>query len=69
MPDASTMKREVPLGQRIRALMSFGPIAGPLMMPRGVRKFRSFDDLCRDRQKYEEDRIAGIRARRDRIRK
>jgi hypothetical protein len=63
MPEAWTMNRHVPLGRRIRAVMSLAPISGPLRIPRGVRKFRSFEELSADRHKYEQERIARIRAR------
>jgi hypothetical protein len=65
MPEAWTMKRGVPLGRRIRAILSLAPIAGPLGMPRGVRKFHSIEELAADRYKYEQARIARIRARKD----
>jgi hypothetical protein len=35
-------------------------IAGPLAMPRGVMKFRSFEDLAADRHRYEHERIVRI---------
>ena len=66
MPEARTMNRNVPLGRRIRAVLSLAPFAGPLGIPRGVRKFRSFDDLLADRRKYEQERITRIRARNER---
>jgi hypothetical protein len=63
MPEAWTMNRHVPLGRRIRALMSLAPISGPLDMPRGVRKFRSIEELTADRSKYERERIERIQSR------
>lgn len=63
MPEAWVMNRHIPLGRRIRALMSMGDLAGPLGMPRGVVKFRSIEDLQADRQRYEQARIERIRAR------
>jgi hypothetical protein len=63
MPDASEMNRDVPLGRRIRALMSMGDFAGPLDIPRGVTRFRSFEEMQADRDKYEQARIDRIRAK------
>ncbi len=66
MPEAWVMNRNVPVGRRIRALMSMGNWAGPLDMPRGVQKFGSFEELQEDRRKYERARIERIRARNER---
>lgn len=63
MPEAWEMNRHVPLGRRIRGLMRMGNLVEPLQMPRGVRKFRSIEELQADRHKYEQERIARIRAR------
>jgi hypothetical protein len=63
MPEAWVMNRDVPLGRRIRGLMSMGKLAEPLAMPRGVTRFRSFDEMQADRDKYEQERIDRIRAR------
>lgn len=63
MPEPAAMNRDMPLGRRIRALLSMGNLAGPLGIPRGVTKFHSIEELRADRQKYEQERIARIRAR------
>jgi hypothetical protein len=63
MPEAWTMNRHVPLGRRIRAVMSLAKISGPLNMPRGVQKFHSIEEMADDRRKYESARIARIRAK------
>lgn len=63
MPEAWVMNRHVPIRRRIRALMSMGRFAEPLNMPRGVKKFRSIEEMQADREKYERERIARIRAR------
>lgn len=63
MPEAWEMNRHVPLGRRIRGLMSMGELIEPLGIPRGVKKFRSIEEMQADRQKYEQERIARIRAR------
>lgn len=39
-------------------------IAGPLGLPRGVRKFRSIEELDADRRRYEIARVDRIRAKR-----
>ena len=64
MPEAWAMKRDVPLGRRIRAVLSLGPIAGPLRMPRGVAKFRSIEEANADRDRWEQERVDRIRAER-----
>ncbi|HEV7768661.1 MAG TPA: hypothetical protein VGQ76_26930 [Thermoanaerobaculia bacterium] len=66
MPDVSVMNRDVPLGRRIRALLGMGNLAGPLDIPRGVTKFRSFEELQADRTRHEQERINRIRARNQR---
>jgi len=63
MPEAWMMNRDVPLGRRIRALMSLGAMTEPLGTPRGVTKYRSIEDMTADRQRYESARIARIRTR------
>lgn len=65
MPEAWVQNAGVPVGSRIRSMMRMGNYAGSLNMPRGVTKFRSFEDLCADRLKYEQERIARIRASRE----
>lgn len=66
MPEAWEMNRDVPLGRRIRAVLRLGRLQEPLRIPRGVRKFRSFEELVADRERYEQERIARIRARNER---
>lgn len=65
MPEAWQTKRRVPLGRRIRAVLGMARLAPPLDVPRGVRKFRSFEELTADRRRYETRRIARILAGRD----
>lgn len=36
-------------------------LAGPLPIPRGVHKYRSFDDLQNDRERWEQQRIDRLR--------
>lgn len=64
MPEAWAMKRDVPLGRRIRAVLSLGPIAGPLHVPRGVRKYRSIEEANADCDRWEQERVDRIRASR-----
>jgi hypothetical protein len=61
MPAPWTVNRHVPLGTRIRTMLSMTPIAGPLGLPRGVARFRSIDELNADRRRYESERIQRIR--------
>jgi hypothetical protein len=42
---------------RLRAVLSWSKLAGPLGMPRGVAKFHSVEDLAADRGRYEQQRI------------
>lgn len=39
----------------------------PLGLPRGVRKYHSFEEMVADREKWEQDRVDRIRA--ERVRK
>jgi len=64
MPEAGAMNRDVPVGRRVRALMRMGDFAGPLGIPRGVHKFRSFAEMQAERQRYEQKRIDRLRAAR-----
>ena len=64
MPEAWAMKRDVPLGRRIRAVLSLSPIAGPLHVPRGIRKYRSIEEANVDRDRWEQERVDRIRATR-----
>jgi hypothetical protein len=48
-------------------MMSIGNYAGPLGMPRGVRKYRSIEEMNADRDRYEQERIDRIRERNARI--
>ena len=67
MPEAWEMNAHVPIGRRIRSMRRFfGTLPGPLNMPRGVHKFRSFEELVADRDRYEQERIDRIRAGRAR---
>jgi hypothetical protein len=66
MPEAWVTNRHKPLGRRIRAVLSLGRLAPPLEIPRGVTKFRSFEELATDRARYESARIDRIRAARAR---
>jgi len=51
---------------RLRAVLALAKLAGPLEMPRGVRKFRSFEELAAERERLDDERIARIRAARER---
>jgi len=46
------------VAQRFRAALRIARYAGPLRMPRGVRKFRSLDELAAERTRYEDARRA-----------
>ncbi|HEX7832964.1 MAG TPA: hypothetical protein VF787_25145 [Thermoanaerobaculia bacterium] len=63
MPEAWTIKRHVPLAQRLRAILALGRLIEPLQMPRGVRKFRSIEEANEERERYERARLERIRAR------
>ncbi|HEY0158491.1 MAG TPA: hypothetical protein VGF28_14505 [Thermoanaerobaculia bacterium] len=64
MPDASTYFGDRNIAGRIRFALSTARLAGSLRIPRGVQKFRSFEELAADRERFEEQRIARIRATR-----
>lgn len=61
MPDVWKLHADIPVGRRARAILSMSVIAGPLEIPRGVRKFRSIEELSADRRKYEQERIDRVR--------
>jgi hypothetical protein len=46
---------------RLRAALSLTRLGPPLGLPRGVYKFRSFEELVADRERYEQERIDRIR--------
>lgn len=48
---------------RLRAVLGMARLAPPLGMPRGVTKFRSFEELAADRERFDDARIQVIRAR------
>ncbi|MGN6182507.1 MAG: hypothetical protein ACTHQM_02505 [Thermoanaerobaculia bacterium] len=67
MPEAWEMKdARVPLGGRIRAVLSLTRGIPPLNVPRGVRKFRSIEELNADRDRWEQERVDQIRESRRR---
>lgn len=65
MPEAWAMKGpDESLGRRIRAVLSLTRAIPPLNVPRGVRKFRTIDELNADRDRWEQERVDLMRARR-----
>jgi hypothetical protein len=66
MPEASEHFGDQNIGGRLRAVLSFARLAGPRGIPRGVTKFRSYDELLADRERWDDARIARIRAERSR---
>jgi hypothetical protein len=52
------------LPERIRAHWSEWTRRVPLGSPRGVRKYRSIEDMQADRERWEQERIDRIRAER-----
>lgn len=66
MPEAWAMKTGRPLGPRIRAVLSLTRAVPPLSIPRGVRKFRSIEEMAAERDRYEQERVDRIRAERTR---
>jgi hypothetical protein len=64
MPEAWEMKSvDASLGRRIRAVLSLTRGIPPLNVPRGVRKFRSIEELHADRDRWEQARVDLIRSR------
>ena len=49
---------------RLRAVLRFAHLAGPLQIPRGVAKFRNIEEHSADRERYEDERILRLRAKR-----
>jgi len=66
MPEAWTVKRHVPIEKRLRAILSLTRLIEPLGIPRGVHKFRSIEEANAQRDHYERERIARVRARNER---
>ena len=64
-PEAWEVFGDSNIAGRLRAVLSFARLAPPLGMPRGVRKFRSIEELVADRERYDQERIDRIRARRE----
>jgi hypothetical protein len=53
------------IGRRLRFVCSTGrAFAGPLGIPRGVRKYRSIEEMSADRDRWERARIERIQAER-----
>jgi hypothetical protein len=63
MPETWQHHGDRNIGGRLRTILAMARLAGPLQMPRGVRKFRSFEELAEDREQRESERIARIRAK------
>jgi hypothetical protein len=65
IPEPSTAPWDPSIGARMRFVCEMGSaLAGPRDLPRGVRKYRSFEEMNADREKWEDARIARIRAER-----
>jgi hypothetical protein len=53
------------IARRIRLVCSrASTLAGPLPAPRGLNKYRSFEELHEQRERWEQERINSIRAER-----
>lgn len=68
MPDAALLhdKGDAAIPRAIRYLWALSDaLLGPVgtCIPRGVRKYRSADEAYADRERWETERIARIRAR------
>ncbi len=61
-PEVSTVRRNIPIGRRMRAIARMGGLVEPLGLPRGVRRFRSADEAHAERERYERARIERIRS-------
>ena len=66
MPESWEMNRDIPLGQRIRAVLRLGGLQEPLRIPRGVRKYRSIEEANADRDRWEQERVDRLIAHRRR---
>lgn len=49
---------------RLRTALAWTRFSGPLCVPRGVRKFRSIEEMTAERDRYEQERVDRIRAER-----
>jgi hypothetical protein len=65
VPEPVSAPWDPAIAARMRLVCALGAaLAGPRQLPRGVRKYRSFEELSADRDKWEDERIARIRAER-----
>jgi len=65
MPEAWEQFGDTRIAGRLRAVLSFTRLIEPRGIPRGVQKFRSYDELLDDRERYEDARIQRIRGQRE----
>lgn len=63
MPEPWQIYGDSHVGERLRVVAGLARLAGPLAFPRGVRKFRSIEELIDDREAREDERIARIQQR------
>lgn len=49
---------------RLRVVLGWARLAGSLNMPRGVRKFRTIEEMVAEREHYEQERVDRLRAER-----
>lgn len=65
MPELWYATGDPSIPRRLQAVCRRVTMAGALHLPRGVRKFRSFEEMAAERERYEQARIERIRASRD----
>lgn len=61
MPDSWEYFGDRNIAGRLRFVLSTARLAGPMSIPRGVRKYRSIDEANADRDRWEQERVDRIR--------
>lgn len=64
MPESWRVDDTAMIGARLRTALGWSRVAGPLHFPRGVHKYRSIEEMQADRERWENERIARLRAER-----
>ena len=61
MPESWEYFGDRNISGRLRFVLSTARLAGPMHIPRGVRKYRSIEESNADRDRWEQERVDRIR--------
>ncbi|HET7437730.1 MAG TPA: hypothetical protein VFN10_23695 [Thermoanaerobaculia bacterium] len=64
MPEPWMIGDDRKIGARLRTVLNWATLPGPIGFPRGVHKYRTIEEMQADRERWEDERIARIRAER-----